>query len=263
MKYLCSPSGTVPPNTNLELNKSFVIDGQHSFYLIENTSNITIAPSQKLFENGHDHIKVQCLPGSGGFGFFNISNLTISSVVFNDCAGVIPAPAVRYINNTGHFLRYKYNNTKTAFLFNHCYNLTLNNLIPHQRSNTSSEFSIIGVNFCGHSSISINIASIIVPNMRTLLYYIDTTFIMTPSNSKCNLHITNNSTLEMPYTIQFDTVWNSVISSNMAISQLTGWFTLLLSQQKFEANVEMSMKPTGSSPIWTGPKIGISIVYHD
>ena len=127
MKYLCSPSATIPPNTNLELNKSsFMIDGKHSFCLIENTSNITIAPSQELLKNRHDHVEVECLLGSGGFGFFNVSNLTISSIVFNNnCAGVIPAPAVRYVNNTDQFIQY-HNDAITAFIFNHCYNLTLN-----------------------------------------------------------------------------------------------------------------------------------------
>ena len=253
MKYLCSPSATIPPNTNLELNKSsFTIDGKHSFCQIENTSDITIAPSQELLMNrvnGHDHVEIECLPGSGGFGFFNVSNLTISSIVFNNCAGAIPAPAVRYVNNTDQFIQY--HDIKTAFIFNHCYNLTLNNLIPHQRWNTSG-FSMIGVNLCGHSNV--DIASIIVPHMRTLFYFTDS--LMTTSNLKCNLHIVNNSTLKIPLIAEYD-----YFSNHQKISDITGWFTLLLSQQKFEANVNMNMKPNSSLPIWTGPKLGISIMF--
>ena len=248
MKYLCSPSGTIPPNTNLELNNSsFMIDGKHSFCLIENTTDITIAPSQELLKNGHEYVAVECLPGSGGFGFFNVSNLTISSIVSNNCAGVIPAPAVRYVNNTDQFIRY--HDIKTAFIFNHCYNLTLNNLIPHQRWNTS-EFSIIGVNLCGQSNVHINIASIIVPHMKTLFYFTDS--LMTTSSLKCNLHIVNNSTLEVPPIAEY---------GNHKISEITRWFTLLLSQQKFETKVNMNMKPNSSLSTWTGPKLGINITF--
>ena len=256
MKYLCSPSATIPPNTNLELNKSsFTIDGKHSFCLIENTTDITIAPSQELLKNGHDHVEVECLPGSGGFGFFNVSNLTISSIVFNNCAGVIPAPTVRYVNNTDQFIRYR-NDKKTAFFFNHCYNLTLNNLIPHQKWNTS-EFSMIGVNLCGHSDVHINIASITVPYMKTLFYFTDS--LMTTLSLKCDLHIVNNSTLEIPPVAEYD----FYPYNHLRISDISGWFTLLLSQQKFEANGNMNMKPNSSLPIWTGPKLGISIMFID
>ena len=244
MKYLCSPSRTISPNTNLELNKPlFMIDGKHSFCLIENTADITIAPSQQLLKKGHDHVEVECLPGSGGFAFINVSYLTIDSIIFNNCAGVIPAPAVRYVTN---YL----NDTKTAFIFNHCYNLTLNNLIPHQKWNTS-EFSIIGVNLCGHSSVNINIASIIIPYMKTLFYYSDS--LMTVPSLKCNLHIVNNSTLEMPPIAESCNV-RDLIKHPM-------WFTLLLSQKKFEVKVNMNMKPTGSLPTWTGPKLVISIMF--
>ena len=95
MKYLCSPNATISPNTEIVLNKSsFTISGQHSFCLIENTSNITITPDQS---NGFNLVKIRCLNGYGGFSFFNVTNLTISSVMFSDCAGVIQASAVRYV----------------------------------------------------------------------------------------------------------------------------------------------------------------------
>ena len=253
MKCLCSPSRTIPPNTNLELNKPlFTINGKHLFCLIENTTNITIAPSQELLKNGHDHIQVECLQGSGGFAFVNVSNLTISSIIFNNCAGVIPAPAVRYVNNTDNVIQYP-DNTEAAFLFNHCYNLTLDNLIPHQRLNTRV-FSIIGVNLCSYSSVHINIASIVVPHMKTFFYYTDS--LMTTSSLKCNLYIVNNSSLKMPPIADYCD--HTFIST---ISEITAWFTLLLSQQKFKVNISMYMKPTGSSPILTDHKLDITIVF--
>ena len=252
MKYLCSPSATIPPNTNLELNKSlFMIDGKHSFCLIENTSDITIAPSQELLKSGQNHVEVECLPGSGGFWFFNVSNLTISSIVFKKCAGVIPAPVVRYVNNTNQFIRY-HKDTKTAFFFNHCYNLTLNNLIPRN----TSEFSMIGVNLCGHSNVHINTASITVPHMKTFFYFTDS--LMTTSSLLCNLNIVNNSTLEIPPITEYCEEGFRHLPNHLLISNITGWFTLLLSQQKFKVNVHMDIKPTSSL---IGPKLSISVIF--
>ena len=83
----------------------------------------------------------------------------------NNCAGIIPASAVRYVNDSYHqYLQY--DNIRTAFIFNHCYNLSLNNLISYQ---DPSDFGIIGVNLCGDSNISIT-NSVGVPEMKTLLY---------------------------------------------------------------------------------------------
>ena len=82
MKYLCPPNATISPNTEIRLNKSsFTIRGQHSFCLIENTSNITITPDPNKLSSGLNPVKIRCLNGSGGFSFFNVTNLTISSVI--------------------------------------------------------------------------------------------------------------------------------------------------------------------------------------
>ena len=248
MKYLCSPSGTIPPNTNLQLNNSsFTIDGRHPFCLFENTSNITIAPSQELLENGHNHVEVQCSDGSGGFGFFNVSNLTISLIMFNDCAGVIPASAVRYVNDSDQHLLYN-TPTNTTFLFNHCYNLKLKDLIPRQKS---TEFSIIGINLCDHSRISVSASvNLHESNSKTLLYF--TNSALTSSSPKCNLYIEHNSVLQKSpifFVPEFEAAINDFINSdNIPISSiLDGWFTLLVSQQQFNANVDMIMRPTAIS----------------
>ena len=53
--YLCSPSGTIPPNTTLFLNNSMLYIGNHQnmgFCLVENISDITIAAAPELDENG-------------------------------------------------------------------------------------------------------------------------------------------------------------------------------------------------------------------
>ena len=253
VKYLCPPSGTISPNTKLELNKSsFTIDGQSLSCQIENTSNITVVPSQELIINGHDHVEVQCLPGSGGFGFFNVSNLTISSVMFNNCAGVIPASAVRYVNDTDQYLFYGHDDLRAAFIFNHCYNITLHNLISMQND---SKFSIIGVNMCDHSSINI-VTTVVVSGMKNLLYYADS--VLTSSNLVCNLNIEYNPTLKISSSTK-ETYY--IHGDKMPISLINGWFTLVVSQQEFDANVDMVMKPTAFSSIWISPLLAVSIMF--
>ena len=266
MKYLCSPNAMVSPNTEILLNKSsFTISGRHSFCLIENTSNITITPDP----NGHNLVKIRCLNGSGGFSFFNVTNLTISSVMFSDCAGFIPASAVRYVNGTDQYLRYvngsnQYLNyeeySKAAFIFNHCNNIKLNNLITNQTKQSYREFSIIGVNLCDHSSIRIITSSVVVPEMKTLVYYTDSN--LTNSSSKCILNIEYNSTFEIPHNLiikeQF-LFMNNI--KKISVARITDWFTLLLSQQNFNPIINMIMKPTISTKVWTGPKLRVSVIF--
>ena len=229
-KYLCSPSGTISPNTNLILNKSLLMIDGGKFCLIENTTNITIAPLQELMKGESGYVKIQCLPGSGGFGFFNVTNLTIRSVLFKGCAGDIPAPAVRYANGTDQHLLY--DNVRTVFIFNHCYNITLWNLIP---SKNASEFSMIGVNLCGHSSISI-ITSAAMPEMKTLLYYTDSAIMS--SSSECNLHIEYDAMVNI-------TMRTPPIPNKIPFSWINAWFNLTVTQQRFDVNVDMNMRPTG------------------
>ena len=47
-KYLCSPNGTISPNTYLVLNKSLLIIGGEEFCLIENTSLLLHCKRWKL-----------------------------------------------------------------------------------------------------------------------------------------------------------------------------------------------------------------------
>ena len=258
MKYLCSPNATVSPNTEILLNKSsFTIRGQHSFCLIENTSNITITPDPNKLSSGLNLVKIRCLNGSGGFGFFNVTNLTISSVMFSDCAGVIPASAVRYVNGSNQYLNYE-EHSKAVFIFNHCNNIKLNDLITNHTKQSYREFSIIGVNLCDHSNIRIITSSVVVPKMRTLVYYTDSN--LTNSSSKCILNIEYNSIpnyMEPPHVIHNIEQFISIAN----LDYLCNWFAVLLSQQHYNAIINMIMKPTVSTKVWTGPKLGVSVIF--
>lgn len=92
--YLCSPTGTIPPNTSLVLSVSTldlpVIQG--NFCRIENTTNIIIASSDEVV-NEHKYVTVKC-KGNTGFLFFNVTNLNIRSVYFKNCNFTVPASSL-------------------------------------------------------------------------------------------------------------------------------------------------------------------------
>ena len=178
-KYLCPPSGTISPNTSMVLNQSTLTIRGKQFCHIQNTSNITIAPSQ-------DFSIIQCSDGSGGFGFFNVTNLTIESISFSGCENVIPAPAVRYINESNHFMYY--NATETILILNHCYNVKLYGLLFE--STNLNVFSIIGINLCGLNEIGELLTSklsISIATLNLLFYYTDSD--ITSVDSECALYI--------------------------------------------------------------------------
>ena len=113
LQYLCPGKGigTLPPNTNLVLSEpqlNLPSKLGDELCLIENTTNLTISPSQDVFDNGYQYVKVVCcnaqlLGNLIGFGFFNVTNLTMSSVVFIGCGAIITADAVKFVNETQQY----------------------------------------------------------------------------------------------------------------------------------------------------------------
>ena len=154
------------------------------FCLVSSTTNITIAPTKKL-----NAVSVQC--GSDyGFGFFNVTNLTIRSVSFVNCETVVPKVAVSYINTSSQF--FYYNNTKASLIFNHCSDIKLHDILVYYSSPGS--FGIIGVNLCGRSEISAmyngSEGSLQHPALTMLIYYMDTN--ITAQKLVCNLSLETN-----------------------------------------------------------------------
>ena len=222
--YLCSPSGTITTNTTLFLNNSYLDIEHYGFCLVENTSDITIAAAPELGENG---IKINLTLSR--LVFFNITNLIITSITLrtNTPAADIPPSALRYINDTNQFLYYD-KDTDMGILFNHCSNVTIHNL----NFNASSWLSIIGVNLCGYSCIDNP------DNDRMLLYYLDTVLI---SSEQCDLHVQfrlrnfDGALMDLS---------NLLRSRSKQISvEMFDTFALILTQQKFNANVSITLIP--------------------
>ena len=242
-EHLCS--GSVAPNTNLiitvnvNINRTIINEG---FCLIENTSNISITAEVSDY---YSNITVSC--HGCGFGFFNVSNLTIMSVIFDGCEAIVPPSAVRYINGTDQFLYY--NNTKSALFFNHCINLTLYNVIVPVKNDT---FGVIGVNTCGHSKITtVARENHSYPSSTLLMYYTDS--MLESSTTECNLIITSPSVYALPYKYYDDNydydISNYVKSRphNLSIS-VARPFSVYLTQQKFNVTVNTTLTPTCKPP---------------
>ena len=236
-EHLCS--GSVAPNTNLIITVNISLTDE-GFCFIEHTSNISITASQGVLDY-YSHITVSCY--CCGFGFFNVSNLTIRSVKFDEFGAFIPPRAVRYINGTDQFLYY--NNTKSALFFNHCINLTLYNVIVQNDDNFYNDkvFGVIGVNTCGHSKISTVVREYHSYLTSTLLmYYTDS--VLESLTTECNLNIKSPSV----YTLQ-ENYYSDILEylndkpHNMSISVVRG-FAVYLTQQKFNVTVNTTMIPT-------------------
>ena len=171
------------------------------FCLIENTTNLSISPSQDVLSEGHDYVNISCNNAEIGFGFFNINNLAISSVVFHMCGGHPSSEAVKYVNETDQFLYYN-SSAPMVLFFSHCYNIKLHNTSTSVNVNQIHDYSalhrfVVGVNLCGDSEIKT-----VMPNdtseegntgLTMFVYFTDTTLLSPP------LHCTLNVTLDSLY----------------------------------------------------------------
>ena len=86
-QYLCY--NVMQSNTDLVISSSVVqynisID---SFCWIQNTSNVRISSDSRTLP-----VNVVCHEGQSGFGFFNMTNLTMQGIVFVNCGAEISLP---------------------------------------------------------------------------------------------------------------------------------------------------------------------------
>ena len=144
--YLCGQDYSLPPDTQLLLST----DVQHilasSFFcLVSNTSNITIRSTSEtpatITCSHHNNSYV-----SVGFGFYNVSGLTIGNVHITQCGGPMPSTSILYPNDT-------------AFYFHEDQSVTL--LISY-----SSDITIFGININDYYGFAI---LLINPNKNTTL----------------------------------------------------------------------------------------------
>jgi len=144
--YLCEGAGNLTNNTTIILSHTII---HHippgSFCLVENVTHLTI-----YGDSSDNPAVVKCNSTSHhvrGFGFFNIANLSISNIIIENCGGVIDQDATKYINSS---LFYFQPGQRAVFLFNHCFDLTLNCTEIREYKG----FAVVGANMMGRSSLT-------------------------------------------------------------------------------------------------------------
>ena len=119
--YLCE--GNAYSNLTLTLTSDHHVSAG-LFCLTQSVTDLTITSF------GNRQYTVYChnsaSGGRRGFGFYNVTNLQITNVIFKDCGGTISEEAVRHVNNT-QFL-YFGPGQKAAILFNHCLDVKMENV---------------------------------------------------------------------------------------------------------------------------------------
>ena len=118
--WLCSDNIPLQNNLTLHLTQSNYILHNMTFCLIENVSNLTL---KGVGSDGKSSIKCQLQHDSTtGFGFVNISSVTLENLEFTGCGATITKSAVAFFNDTHPHLGYK---QKALLVFNHCHNITI------------------------------------------------------------------------------------------------------------------------------------------
>lgn len=133
--YLCNASGQeqLIPGTVLSLTPVHHKFSPGMVCVLSNRSRITINSTGK-------YSFINCTTGSG-LGFHNVSDLTIKSIVFDNCGGLIP-PEVAPMINSSRF--YFLPNQQAAVFFSYCSNLSAYLMLEYPRG-----FGIIAFNNYG------------------------------------------------------------------------------------------------------------------
>ena len=261
-EYLCSSKRTIAPNTHLVLygQQLSLNTTRGEVCIVENTTNIAIT-----CDRNYKYVTVDCISWeNNGFSFFNVTNLTIKSVYFEHCGmTAIPADALKYINSSDQFFYYN-GLAYTTFLFNHCNNLTLYNVLSDSSYvNDNNRFSIVGVNLCGWSNVNgsypVNGHPLYSPTLLSvLLYYTDTAI---TSASQCNLLFESDTLSGYKYS---DVVKNFTDNTErMPLTPIRD-LAVYLSQQLFDVHVNITVKPSidlpGGWPDCDGPCLISAII---
>ena len=119
--WLCSGNATIQNNLVFKLTQRNYVLHNMTFCLIGNASNITLTglsdgkSSIECFKNGNSSSTI-------GFGFVNITSITLENLNFIRCGATITKAVVTSFNDTHPHLGYK---QKALLVFNHCHNITI------------------------------------------------------------------------------------------------------------------------------------------
>ena len=138
LQWLCNSS--LNDSSVIVFSKaSYTLNVSTSFCIIQNLTNITLRSM-----TGHSSIK--CTSKSAGFGFVNITNITVTGIGFNGCGTTLTEEAVVLINDTHPHIGYL---QKAVLLFNHCHNIN----ISHVTISYYNGYAIMIMNPIGYSTL--------------------------------------------------------------------------------------------------------------
>ena len=175
LQWLCNSS--LNDSSLIVFNKaSYILNVSTSFCIIQNLTNITLRSM-----TGHSSIK--CTSKSAGFGFVNITNITVTGIDFNGCGTTLTEEAVVLINDTHPHIGYL---QKAVLLFNHCHNIN----ISHVTISYYSGYAIMIMNPIGYSTLyGVLVTYGIGSNHKSCLH--DDTFSCAGSGIMCVFKDTN------------------------------------------------------------------------
>ena len=225
-----------------------------NFCVIRDLSNITIigfgdTPAM-IRCTGEDNAEFQ-----SGFGFRNITGLSISNVVFDSCGGVISNETYNYGDEP--LLIYAGELLQAVIIMNNCYDVEIESIVITQYRG----YGLLGLNLLGHSKMNnitvhssyANIIGLTSSNLTTLQHsgsgilvvYIDTVFDereIEPNDSRSNhTLIISNTVLVNNTNIYPDTYAESlrVVEPSPLPLGGAGGLTVDILQLRFDVRIEV------------------------
>ena len=249
--YLCEGAGNLTSNTTIVLSHAIVhYIPPGPFCLVENIAGLTI------YGNSSDNpAVVKCNSTNHdvrGFGFFNITNLSISSIVIESCGGVIDQNATKYINISFFYFQ---PGQRAVFLFNHCFDLILDRTEIREYCG----FTVVGANVMGRSSVSKTMVTSYSPDgeictaVGAFIFYVDSELphinswhIATTALtiSECNVHGNSCPRYRCPVIYTYsnppfpDIPTTAAQGVNVAFSQQSYFVHIHIQQSNFSSDEE-------------------------
>ena len=140
------PTGNVVTTFELESAQVYTIPSG-DFCVISNSTNLTIQVNDSSLP-----ATIRCLPDenssylSRGFAFLNVTGLTISNVIIENCGAVLTEEVLGQSNSSNVHFGF---GEAAALICNNCHNITLSNVTI--RNYTGHAF--IGIDTCGQSTM--------------------------------------------------------------------------------------------------------------
>ena len=254
--YLCEGAGNLTSNTTIVLSHTIVhYIPPGPFCLVENITGLTI------YGNSLDNpAVVKCNSTSHdvrGFGFFNVTNLSISNIVVKSCGGVIDQNATKYINISFFYFQ---PGQRAVFLFNHCFDLMLDRTEIREYKG----FAVVCANVMGRSSVTKTVLSSCSPlqynctAVGAFMFYVDSELphinswhnaTTTLTISECNVHGNSCPWCPVIYTYSNppfpDIPTTAAQGVNVAFSQQSYFVHIYIQQSNFSSHEEYPWLSSG------------------